>query len=66
MHADDAILYCHGSLQQCLNCALVLNTAKCSVMLFGASIDDKEKNNCKLFIANTGIEYSKITKYLGV
>ena len=35
-------------------------------MLFGASIDDKEKNNCKLYIANTGIEYSKITKYLGV
>ena len=45
---------------------LVLNTTKCSVMLFGASIDDKEKNNCKLYIANTGIEYSKITKYLGV
>ena len=33
-------------------------------MLFGASIEDKEKNNCKLDIANTGIEYSKITKYL--
>ena len=43
-----------------------MNTAKCSVMLFGASIDDKEKSNCKLYIANTGIEYSKITKYLGV
>ena len=42
------------------------NTTKCSVMLFGASIDDKEKNNCKLYIANTGIENSKITKYLGV
>ena len=63
-----------SSLQQCLNCAshwytanrLVLNTTKCSVMLFGASIDDKEKRNCKLYIANTGIEYSKITKYLGV
>ena len=35
-------------------------------MLFGASIDDKEKSNCKLYIGNTGIEYSKITKYLGV
>ena len=35
-------------------------------MLFGASIDDQEKSNCKLDTANTGIEYSKITKYLGV
>ena len=35
-------------------------------MLFGASIDDKEKNNCKIYKANTGIEYSKITKCLGV
>ena len=26
----------------------------------------KKKNNCKLYIANTGIEYSKITKYIGV
>ena len=82
MYADDTILYCNGvgvprvisSLQQCLNCAshwytanrLVLNTTKCSVMLFGASIDDQEKSNCKLDIANTGIEYCKITKYLGV
>ena len=82
LYADDTILYCNGvdvprvisSLQQCFNCAsrwytakrLVLNTAKCSVMLFGASIDDKEQSNCKLYIANTGIEYSKITKYLGV
>ena len=26
----------------------------------------KQKSNCKLYIANTGIEYSKISKYLGV
>ena len=70
MYADDTILYCYGvdvplssRLQQCLNCAsrwyaanrLVLNTANGSVMLFGASIDDNEKSNCKHFIANTGI-----------
>ena len=48
-------------LQQCLNYAsrwytanrLVLNTAKCSVMLFGASIDDKEKSICKHYISQT-------------
>ena len=67
MYADDTILYCNGvdvprvisSIQQCLNCAshwytanrLILNTTKCSVMLFGASIYDKGTNNCKLYIA---------------
>ena len=34
--------------------------------MYSICIDDKEKNNCKLYIANTGIEYSKIAKYLGV
>ena len=75
MYADDTILYCNGvnvpwvisSLQQWYTAnRLVFNATKCSVMLFGASIDDKEKSNCKMYIANTEIEYSKITKYLRV
>ena len=70
MCAGDTMLYCYGvdvpgvisSPQQCLNCAsrwytanrLISNTAKCSVMLFGASIDDKEKSKLQTLYRKHG------------
>ena len=65
-----------SSLQQCLNCAsrwytanrLVLDTTvqQSAALCYIAHLFMTKKINFKLDIANTGIEYNKMAKYLGV